>query len=344
MSSAKGIRKFVARTLVALLPVALFVALYAWRDPFGVVHRFHGVSLEQGDSILRFPNNRFTAYEALRIVDPDHRYDAFIFGSSVSEAFSTKTWKTFLPDSTHTYHMSMASQYLQGIEGDLRYLLSHGWNVRHALIIIEAPMLDHRAQPDLIPKTPYYKASDDTDAFAWHTLFFNGFRDPEIFLYSLFPKKMETRLVNNQKLARVKQSGHDPLTNEWQFEAMDSLLLANPRAFYQKNFNQDLHPRYFQLPDRPRIKGGKARSLRRLAKLLREHNIDYRIIIPPLYQYPAMQPIDYAKLMEIFGAERVFNFSDDAALSTQYGAFYDGTHMSSVFCDSLIRRAYTPTF
>ena len=82
----KGIKKFILRVVLAASPLALFLALYVVLDPFGVVHRYDGVSVEAGDSLERIPNKRYVAVEGLKYHGLERHYDSFIFGSSLSIA------------------------------------------------------------------------------------------------------------------------------------------------------------------------------------------------------------------------------------------------------------------
>ena len=122
----KGFTKFVLRSLLALLPVALFVGLYMVVDPFRVVHPYNGVSIAEGDTLERIPNKRYVAVEGLKYYNPDRHYDSFIFGSSISSNFTAAAWKKHLPDSASVYHFTAGAETLSGIRDELRYLLDNG--------------------------------------------------------------------------------------------------------------------------------------------------------------------------------------------------------------------------
>ena len=100
----KGIKEFILRVLLAASPLALFLALYVVLDPFGVVHRYDGVSVHPGDSLERIPNKRYVAVEGLKYHGLERHYDSFIFGSSLSTNFTVRQWGRHLPDSAHIYH------------------------------------------------------------------------------------------------------------------------------------------------------------------------------------------------------------------------------------------------
>ena len=102
----KGIKEFILRVLLAASPLALFLALYVVLDPFGVVHRYDGVSVESGDSLERIPNKRYVAVEGLKYHSLERHYDSFIFGSSLSTNFTARQWVRHLPDSAHIYHFT----------------------------------------------------------------------------------------------------------------------------------------------------------------------------------------------------------------------------------------------
>ena len=114
----KGIKEFILRVLLAASPLALFLALYVVLDPFGVVHRYDGVSVEAGDSLERIPNKRYVAVEGLKYHGLEQHYDSFIFGSSLSTNFTARQWGRHLPDSAHIYHFTAGAEPPEALPRD----------------------------------------------------------------------------------------------------------------------------------------------------------------------------------------------------------------------------------
>ena len=146
-----GLKKFILRTLLALSPVAAYVALYVALDPFKVIRPYNGVSIAPGDSLERIPNKRYVAIEGLKYYNPQHHYDSFIFGSSISSNFTAEAWKKHLPPDASVYHFTAGANTLTGIRDELRYLIDHGYPVRHALLIMEDEMFQRKPRLNELP-------------------------------------------------------------------------------------------------------------------------------------------------------------------------------------------------
>lgn len=340
MGKQKGIRKFVGRTLLALMPVAAFLALYIAVDPFKVVHSYDGISIAPGETLERMPNKRYVAVEGLKYYNPTQHYDSFIFGSSISSNFTAAAWAKHLPDSASIYHFTAGAETLSGIRDELRYLIDHDIPVRHALMIMEEEMFTRPKRYEEMPFVPHYDVSPAITKLHFHRLHFNAFRDPYIFLYKLWPtQRLADKLVADGKMSNIP-SGRDEITNEDSSRGLDSVILADPETYYgDRMWLVEMVP----TPD-PKplsIDDEAQQTLREIAGLLNSHNIDYVVIVPPQFRKSALSTIDHAVLCEIMGDERVNDFSGDDELIHDLYSYYDGVHILTHRCSQLIDRCYT---
>ena len=335
-----GFRRFVLRTLLALLPVAAYVALYLALDPFKVVHRYSGVSVEPGDTLERIPNKRYVAIEGLNYYNDTQHYDSFIFGSSLSSNFSVDAWKKHLPDSASVYHFTAGAEPLEGIRDELRYLFEHKIPVRHALLVMETEIFHRPTRYEEMPYVPHYDVSRAISRLHFHLVHFNAFRDPYMFLYQLWPTKgLADKLMEDGKMTTIP-SGRDELTNEDSSYGLDTLILSRLDAYYQENYPWliDMMPQPNPMP--LDIDETNIGVLREIAAILREHHIDYVVIVPPRYKSQPLSPIDHAALCEVRGEDRVNDFSADSVLVNDLHSYYDGTHILTHRCSELIDRCY----
>ena len=335
----KGIKEFILRVLLASSPLAVFVALYVLLDPFGVVHRYDGVSVEAGDSLERIPNKRYVAVEGLKRHGLERHYDSFIFGSSLSTNFTARQWGIHLPDSAHIYHFTAGAEPLEGVRDELRYLFDHGQDVRHVLLVMEEEMFRRGKRYREMPYVPHYEVSPEVSWLDFHMVHFNAYRDPELFLYSLWPSLLADRMVADGKMQPVPVSGHDEETNEDHNDAKDSLILADPEAYFS-----DV-PWLVEMQALPNpmplvITGDAEAMLREIAAMLNEHHVDYRVIVPPRFRTQGLQPLDRALLCEIMDTRRVHDFSRDSVLVRDLHSYYDGMHILIHRCTELIDRSY----
>ena len=334
-----GIKKFILRSLLALLPVALYVALYAIVDPFKVVHAYNGVSIAPGDSLERIPNKRYVAIEGLKYYDPRYHYDSFIFGSSISSNFTAKAWKRHLPPDASVYHFTAGANTLTGIRDELRYLLNHGVKVRHALFIMEDEMFQRKPRLDEMPFVPHYDVSPQVSRLHFHFVHFNAFRDPYMLLYNLVPWSwVGDKLLEEGKMVKIP-SGRDEVLNEDSSRGLDSLILSNPKEYYSRMLwlvQMKAQPNPMPLS----IDADNEPVLRDITRLLNENNIDYVVIVPPRFRGQAMSTIDHAALCQIMGESHVNDFSNDSTLIHDLESYYDGIHILTHRCTELIDRSY----
>ena len=335
----KGIKQFILRVLLAASPLALFLALYVVLDPFGVVHRYDGVSVEAGDSLERIPNKRYVAVEGLKYHGLVRHYDSFIFGSSLSTNFTVRQWGRHLPDSAHIYHFTAGAEPLEGIRDELRYLFDHGQDVRHVLLVMEEEMFRRPKRYREMPYVPHYEVSPEVSWLDFHMVHFNAYRDPELFLYSLWPELVADKLVPDGKMQPVPVSGHDELANEDRNDAKDSLILADPDSYFSTM------PWLVEMQALPNpmplvITGESEVLLREIAAMLTEYHVDYCIIVPPRFRTQGLLPLDRAVLSEIMGTRHVHDFSWDSVLVHDLHSYYDGMHILIHRCTELIDRSY----
>lgn len=334
-----GIKKFVMRSLLALMPVAAYVALYAVLDPFKVIRSYNGVSIAPGDSLERIPNKRYVAIEGLKYYDPQYHYDSFIFGSSISSNFTAEAWKRHLPDKASVYHFTAGANTLTGIRDELRYLIDHGYPVRHALFIMEDEMFQRQPRLNEMPYVPHYDVSAEVSRLHFHFVHFNAFRDPMMLLYNLVPWPWVGRqLVEDGKMATIP-SGRDEVINEDSSQGLDSVILNNPKEYYspmQWLVNMQPQPNPMPLS----IDDSNEPVLREIADMLNKRHIDYIIIVPPRFRSQPMSLIDHAALCDIMGESHVNDFSGDSTLVHDLESYYDGIHILTHRCTEMIDRCY----
>ena len=332
-------KKFVCRSLVALLPVAAFVALYLTLDPFRVVHRYHGISIEAGDSLERIPNKRYVAIEGLKFYNDSRHYDSFIFGSSISSNFTVAAWGKHLPDTASIYHFTAGAETLTGVRDELRYLLDHGIPVRHALLVMEEEFFRRPTRYNEMPYVPHYDVSDDVSRLHFHQVHFNAFRDFYMFLYQLWPSQwVVDKLLEDGKMTTIP-SGRDELTNEDSSRGLDELILHDPdKYFAQMPWLVDMCPQPNPMPQS--IDAHAAAMLQEIAHMLRDNQVDYLVIVPPRFRSQPLSALDHIRLCEIMGKEHVNDFSGDSTLIHDLHSYYDGVHILTHRCTELIDRCY----
>lgn len=331
------LRHFIARTLVAALPVILFIGTYAVLDPFKVIHRYDAPM--HSDSIEMGLNQGFSSIKCLdRNLAQGHHYDSFILGSSISKAFKAEYWQPYLPAGASIFHLDASGETLAGITGMLRYLHSQGIKPRNALIIIEEEMLHRNPNNNNLLYVRPYSSTPQVSWLQFQLPFFNAYKNIDVIMYSLCPSRWLQTLISKGIAARNECTYNDSI-NEHTHNSLDSIIAHNPSEFYTPR--QLAFINHTVLPDAQRL-GLDAEHealIAEIAQLLKQDGTHYEVILVPRYKRPYFTPWDIATLHHHFGAEHVHDMSRHP-ISNNLRAYYDeGAHITSPYCKQLLDEA-----
>lgn len=335
-----ALRRFILRSLLALLPVIIFIGTYAVLDPFKVIYRYDEPAAPS-DTVALGHNAGFASIKCLeRNLKSGRTYDSFILGSSMSQAYSTREWSQHLPAGASIFHLDASEETLQGMLDKLRYLHDHGIKVSNALIIIEEAML-HRDPNDT--NFLFVRPSSTTPDVNWvqfQLAFFEVYKNPTFIGYSIAPERFRSTMLKKRMATAVLET-HIDSTNENIFTSVDSLIAVDPDAYFTA---KRLKSNYFAptiAPERPGISPERERIIEQIAAMLHDGGTVYRVIVPPRFNRQQLHPCDLAVLHTHFGAQRVHDYSHHPC-STDPRAYYDwAAHLTTSHCTALLHDAYT---
>ena len=339
MSTRQSFKRFVLLCLLAALPVFMLVALYVVKDPFHVVKPYHGRVYNPGDSIALTINWGHVTVESFKYFDPQEHFDSFIFGSSLSGYYRIKDWQPYLPDDARAFHFNASRETLDGILNKLRFLKSRGVHIKHALIIMEDEMLRRRPLDSDVLFVQHPQTTPNVSWWAFHQLYFNAYRRPELVGYLLFPNLLR-QAVLEKGYATTDITDRIERINEGYYGWADSVIAVNPGAFFTREHIAQYSLPPMELPCPPKITGWVGPTLREIAHELKSQHIDYQIIIPPHYGYEAIDSQDLYQMETIFDPSRVHDYSHDPELGSRLCHYYDDGHLIAQDCARLIDSAY----
>ena len=128
--------------------------------------------------------------------------------------------------------------------------------------------------------------------------------------------------------------------NEGYYRLADSLIAHNPEAFFTPEHMRQYTLPQKQMPCPPKINFEFKEVLTAIADILEQQGTDYQIIIPPHYGYEAINSTDLYKMEQIFGQNRVHDYSHDPVLGTDLHYYYDDGHLVAQECAHLMDSAY----
>ena len=335
-----SIQKFVLRTLLAALPVFLFIAFYASVDPFHVIDPVtpdgHG-----RDSVIVGANAGFTSIETYLHYNDQYRYDSFIFGSSMSQNYKASYWKPYVGDSASILHFDASNETLAGIINKMRFLNNHGSTIKNALIVIEVMMLDRQPCEDDILFVQHPRATWALNWVKVNGLFLNAFRDLNQVKRALMPSLCEKQVQNEGIISGVAPPGRIGHLNEMYYAEFDSIIAHNPDEYYTPERLKRIRRIVLPSVTPPAIDEDVEAQLRTIKDILNRNHTHYMIIVPPCGTNPRLTWHDLWMMRSIFGEERVHDYSGVPELVNNERVYYDhAAHLISAKCKMLLDSAY----
>ena len=335
-----SIKKFVLRTLLAASPIFVFMAYYAFIDPFHIVHPITQ-DANGRDSVIVGNNAGFTSVETYLLYNNQKHYDSFILGSSMSQNFKASYWKPYLGNDASILHFDASSETLTGIINKMRFLNNHGSTIKNALIIIEAKMLERREPNE--KEILYVQHPATTGIINWfnvHSLFFNAFRDLKQVKYAIFPSCYEKELQNERIISDIAPNRIGTL-NEMYYAHIDSVIAECPDQYYTPERLAKLKRAILPVTSQPSIDETIEEQLKTIKQILDKNHTNYSIIVPPRNTYPQLTWNDLWVMKAIFGQDKVHDFSHHPELVNNDRVYYDySAHLISAKCKTLLDSAY----
>lgn len=307
-------------SLAIVIPLILLAGIYLWTDPFRCIHKFDINDVD-------ITNREYLSTELFLRNNLTYHYNSFIFSSSRGGGMNTYQWKQYLPDGAQPFLFQAWSETLTGIELKLEYLSEHDVPIDNALLLFDIPgtfdknQLPHEA---LSMKHFLFTGGSQLTYNAWQ--FANYIQKPSLWLSSIKDKSVNKR--------RVYAS--DTITNDWerdnqfnylQLPLQDSLKHCSEmtrRTFLEKIAHSDLET----VVSESLITEQFESQLRHIKEMLDVKNTDYHIIITPApcYTNPSINQTDLVKLQDLFGAERVHDYTGENEWTEDYNNFSDPGH------------------
>lgn len=345
--TTRDILRFMIKALAITLPVLVpAVVCFIWADPFmvfGSADRFYPdpaehkarVGLNKGMVSVRNYEER---------LKEGNRYNAFIFGSSLSCYYDAREWVKYLgadSASVSPYHFDSSGEVLEQLAAKIDYLDRSGAQIDHALIVL-SPLVVQGHNENKNPMTmdaPQYRRNPLYPLHYYYT-FFRAATNSD-FLKSWVPGRLvgEPLQVGNNPVFEPQPIVYDPLTNQESMPQWENMISTNPAEFYSRYPLME-PPKEITVGTRS-LTGQREKLLRDMARIFAGHNTDLRIIIGPTREKLVLNPEDKKTLIDIFGPDVVKDFSlshvNDLETDT---LMYDNTHYRPVYADRLMEQTY----
>ena len=304
------------------LPILVLLVVYLITDPFKTLRPF---SLQYFDET----NRDYLSSELFLRNDPQYHYNAFVFGSSRCCGLNTYHWKHYLPEGSRQFMFQAWYETLTGIEQKIDYIDKNGNDIAYAIVMLDVPYsFSEKQLSKEVVSIKHYKFSGQTK-LAFQAILFSGFM--------LKPSKWISSIRESFRPARAVFPT-DTVSNDWGRESQYADIAVQPQKDSLSNCSainkasflkqmENLSDADLQVSE-PLIDETFRRQLIHIKDVFDKHYTDYRIVVSPAYCYthPAINPNDLEILREIFGVDRVFDYSGKNEITEDCYNFSDPNH------------------
>lgn len=329
-------KKFLTTLLLVMgIPLILLLGLYLWTDPFKTLHSF---DMNDVDGT----NREYQTVELFKRNNPMYHYNSFVFCSSQGSGLNTYTWKMYLPEDSHQFLFQAWSENITGVKQKLLWLDKQNVPIEHVLVLIDIPgffVADQRPTNALTVK--HYELSGES-AWMYHAReYYNFIQRPSSWI----------DFAQRQLQAQKHEFSSDTITNDFFAEnrlsystmpKQDSLCSCSEqtrRNFFNKIANV---PEKNVVMAQPVITACMQNILTDIKAVFDKQKTDYYIIITPSYRYtsPYLNTDDLETLQNVFGQDRVYDFTTDVELTSDYNDFFDPVHFGTILGWKMLKKIY----
>lgn len=314
-------RFFKGLLLFGGVPIAVLLVLYLWTDPFKCIHPF---DISDTD-----PTNReYLSTELFLRNEGIQHYNSFIFSSSRGCGMNTYRWKTYLTDDAHPFIFQAWSETITGIELKMDYLDKCHIPIDNALIMIDIPGAFKKEQLPRQALSMKHFIFTGKNRFAYNAAqFFNYIQKPSLWLSSI------KKSIKQEK----EPCCSDTISNDWEkgnklsyLEIPDQDSLKGCSKISRQSFLAEIAHRGKDEVEvsGPLINDAFDSQLRHIKSILDSNGTDFYVILTPAYcfTHPSVNSHDLKKLKDIFGEDRVYNYTGKNDLTVDYNNFSDPNH------------------
>lgn len=330
-------RRFLIRCILFILvPVILLAVLYFVSDPYKTLKPF---SLQYFD----ITNRDYLSTELFLMNDGKYDYDSFIFSSSRGSGFNTYHWKEHLGEDARPFLFQAWGETVTGIEQKVSFLDARGNKLKNAIVLLDMPgsFIDNQHPTKaLLIKDPTTSRQP-----RWiHQL---------ILLYDFLQKPSQwIKAIKGITSPQKVNVSFDPVTNDWDKNDLYQDFDNPPTKDSLKNCSLQLRNEFIRdcasktdddlSTSNSVITEKQAGQLMHIKHIFDKHNTDYRVVISPgyCYTYPAVSPDDLETLYDIFGREKVFDYSGKNELTSDCYNFSDPNHFGKYIGWMIIENIY----
>lgn len=335
-------RRFLIKTFVlAFIPLmGLLLVAVIW-DPFKVFWNYEDY---YANTVV--DSNRELVCKKMFLNRSDREnINAFIIGSSRSQAFKVRDWKEVLAAkgiaNVNGFHFDGNALGLYRMRNLIRYVIDHTRKTERILLVIDhtsfKEVKDHNElifmeAPGISEGTSfnfYYKTV--TSSLNKYFLMDN--------LEYAITGKYEDKMARS--LLKLKYpASSDPSTADIYY-GLEREIKEDSVGYYQRLIaNAVFYKRDSVKVSKQVIGSEQLKLLKAIESMVKAHQIDLRIVISPLYDNVKFNSKDKQILESMFGADKVFDCSANEQFTSSIGNYYENSHFRPSVARQVMKLMY----
>lgn len=334
----KGILRFF---LEFFSPILLMVVLYIVLDPFMLIKEYDSF-YENGKPAYVDRNNDYVSTCTYDKYKDKYRYNSFILGNSRSRYYRVSDWLKYIDSNASCYHFDASNETLYGIMKKIQYIDKYSY-ISNCLIIIDASILmatEPQTNSYLFYISP--QLENQKNIVGFHFSGFKTFINPRFFI-SYIDLKIRGEVRSYMRKLNVFNENireYNIQWNETNYPERDKKIKEG--TYYNKQIKSTFPQRVTKIEySLPCIKSKQREQLLIIAKILKRHQANYKIMISPTYDQIKISSLDLKVLKEIFKAENVYDFSGKNQYTNSFYNYYDVNHYTSEVAADMMRQVYS---
>ncbi|HEY1047552.1 MAG TPA: hypothetical protein VGF79_13995 [Bacteroidia bacterium] len=336
-------KKFLKKTFIlAFIPLfVLLLAAIIW-DPFKVFWNYEDY---YANTVI--DSNRELVCKKMFLSKSDHKnVNAFIIGSSRSQAFKVKDWMGVMAANGQAnlngFHFDGNDLGLYRMNHLIRYLIDQTNKIEHILLV-----LDHSSFKEVGPREEllFKEApgiSEGTGFDFYYTTLTSSLN--KYFLmdnieYGLTGKYKESMA---RSLLKLKYPATSDVQTGDIFYGLEREIKEDSMKYYNTLMQRGVfYKREVGKVSKPMLEKEQLRLLNEIKTMITEHQIDLRIVISPLYDNIKFNPQDKKTLEILFGSGKVFDYSANEQFTSSIGNYYENSHFRPEVARQILKLVYT---
>lgn len=333
-------KSFIYKLLLFLVPFVLLLMVYIALDPFKVLKKYDAfLNTKAGGRVAL--NKDYVSTANFDNNYKNEQYNSFIFGNSRSIFYQVADWKKYIDTNSSCYHFDASGEGIYSINKKVKYIDKKGLSLKNVLLI-----LDYRTLIQFKPKTGHLfvippQLVNNKNLLSFHLEFLKAFLSPK-FLFAYIDFKYSGKVKQYMKtdyLIEDSPISYDNKTNEIQFTEFEKMISEGKyftedkkKTFNQRDTIQTISP--ISIAEAQKI------MLQEIFDIFNKHQTNYKVIINPLYDQVKFNQEDLNYLIQLFGKDKVFDFSGVNKFTNDFTNYYETEHYRPTVANEVMKEIY----